>query len=109
MARIIILAARNWSLKDDKTGEERTGVKFEGCEAFVNNEPDYRGAGFVEYQATPEAWESVKLQKLPAIFDVEIGLRKKKLKNGSSGAVASVEQATFVSAIDFMLPVKKAA
>lgn len=109
MARIIILAARSWSLVDEKTGEMRSGVKIEGCEAFVNNETDYRGAGFVEYQASPEAWESVKIAQLPGIFDVEIGLRKKKLKNGSSAAVASVEQASFVSAIEFMPPVKKAA
>lgn len=109
MARIIILAARNWSLVDEKTGELRVGVKFEGCEAFVNDENDYRGAGFVEYQATPEAWESVKKSPLPGIYDVEIGLRKKKLKNGASAAVASIEAATFVSPIEILQPVKKAA
>lgn len=109
MARIIILAARNWSMVDDKTGEVRAGVKVEGCEAFVNDEKEYRGAGAVEYLASPEAWNSIKTAPLPGIFDVEIGLRKKKLKNGSGAAVASIEGATLVSAIDFLLPVKKAA
>lgn len=109
MARIIILAARNWSLRDEATGEMKAGVKFEGCEAFINSEPEYRGAGYVEYQATPEAWESVKTASLPGIFDVEIGLRKKKLKNGSAAAVASIESAVLVAPIDIITPVKKAA
>lgn len=109
MARIIILAARNWSLVDEKTGELRSGVKLDGCEAFVNSDEGYRGSGFVEYQSTPEAWETLKTAPLPGIFDVEIGLRKTRNQRGGAVAVASVERATLVSAIDFMPPVKKAA
>jgi hypothetical protein len=109
MAKIIVLAVRNWELRDEKTGEIRSGVKVEGCEGQINEEKDYRGAGFVEYKATPEAWESLKTAKLPAICDVEISLSKARAKNGSSVAVAAITSATVIAPIDFLKPARVAA
>jgi hypothetical protein len=103
MARIIIISARNWSFRDEQ-GAMRTGVTIEGTEANANAEPDYRGMGAIKYQASAEAWETLRNSAIPGVYDVELGLRRGK----GGTATASIEGATLVLPID-MSPVRKAA
>lgn len=108
MARIIILSARSWSLRDEKTGELREGVKVEGSETEIASDPDYRGAGAVEYPATPEAWNVLKNATIPGIFDVEIGIARAKMMNGKAAARASILSVSPVAGIDLNPAARKA-
>jgi hypothetical protein len=104
--KIIVLAARNWELRDDKTGEIRSGVSIEGTEAMVSNEKDYKGSGFVNYSASDEAWNDLKAIQLPAICDVEVGVKKGKDRAGKSIGIMTILSIKLVSTIDLL---KKAA
>lgn len=110
MARIIILACRNFEFRTQQ-GEVIKGIKAEGSEEEVAREMDYRGSGAVEYRVSEEAWEVLKHANLPGVFDVTVGLVKAKNKNGASVAVASIKAVTELGPIDVhnYAPVKKAA
>ena len=100
MAKIIILAARNWELRDEKTGEIRSGVNIEGTEATVSAEKDYKGCGFVQYAASDEAWNDLKAITLPAICDVETGVKKGKSRDGKSIGIVTIMGVKLISVID---------
>lgn len=109
MARIIILAARNFEFRT-KEGEVIKGIKIEGSEANVSREDDYRGSGAVEYKTSEAAWEVLRNANLPGVFDVEVGLVKAKNAKGASVAVASILSCVEVAPIDISVaPVRKAA
>lgn len=110
MARIIILACRNFEFRTT-AGEVIKGIKAEGSEEEVAREMDYRGSGAVEYRVSEDAWEVLKHANLPGIFDVTVGLVKAKNKAGASVAVASIKGCVEVCPIDVhnIAPVKKAA
>ena len=99
MAKIIILAARNWEMRDEKTGEVRAGVTIEGTETDISNEKDYRGIGAVSYRGD-DAWDDLKNLPLPAICEVEIGLKKARDRSGKAVAAASILSAKLISKID---------
>ncbi len=109
MARIIILAARNFEFRTER-GEVIKGIKLEGSETNVSRDADYRGMGAVEYRASDEAWEVLRHANLPGVFEVSVGLRKAKNAKGASVAVASIESCVEIMPIDANIaPVKRAA
>lgn len=104
--KIIVLAARNWQLRDDKTGEIRSGVTIEGTEAAVSNESDYKGSGCVSYSASDDAWSDLKTIQLPAICHVEVGIKKGKDRAGRAIGITTITGVKWLANIDL---VKKAA
>lgn len=110
MARIIILAARNFEFRTQQ-GEVIKGIKAEGSEEEVSRENDYRGSGAVEYRVSEEAWNTLKHANLPGVFDVTVGLVKSKNAKGASVAVASIKGCVELAPIDVysFAPVKRAA
>lgn len=103
MAKIIILAARNWEMRDEKTGEVTAGVTVEGTETDISNETDYRGVGAVSYRGD-NAWDDLKALPLPAICDVEIGLRKMRDRSGKAVAAASILSVKLLAPINLAAP-----
>lgn len=108
MARIIVLAARKYSIQNDD-GSVNEGINLDGCESFQNDDPDYKGRGGMVYKASEAAWNMLKDKQLPAICEVDLSSRKGKNKRDQAVAIASVEEVYAVHPIDFNVPAARKA
>lgn len=109
--RVLVLSADAWRVTDEKTGEINSGIS---CWYLSN----YRegdgvkevGLKPIKIQATPEIFDILRANDLPAYFDLDYGSRP----GSQNKAALTVIKAKFVTGIDLydqklMQPAKVAA
>jgi len=73
--KALVLSADKWSMPDEKTGEIRSGFSVWYVNDYRDDLPESIGMKPTKITATPEMFESLRLAKLPALFDLDFGSR----------------------------------
>lgn len=73
--KALVLSADKWSMPDEKTGEIRTGFSVWYVNDYRDDLPESIGYKPTKISTTPEMFESLRLAKLPALFDLDFGSR----------------------------------
>ena len=95
--KIIILYANPWSLTDERTGQQRSGVSIQ----YITGEslaPVQNQSGSSGYQVCKESISADKISQLravPGVYDAKMALQARGGKN-----VLSVSDVTFVGAFE---------
>lgn len=73
--KALVLSADRWSMPDEKTGEIRSGFSVWYVNDYRDDLPESIGFKPTKISTTPELFESLRLAKLPALFELDFGSR----------------------------------
>lgn len=105
--RALILSADHYTITDEKSGEINELYQIWYCSDYRESSDTEVGCKPIKLLATPEIFDGLKKQALPALFDLELRSRPGK----ANAAALTVVGVKFVSApkIFEAEPAKKAA
>lgn len=75
MERALILSADSWSMPDEKTGKDISGVSVWYVNDYRADSSEAFGFKPTKVSADPSLLKSLSVAKLPALFDMHYGSR----------------------------------